>query len=67
MNFFDCIKMLTLTFEEFINNFAIDNKTLSNIRLEDIGKDLSLTPIEIVMRDQTPDNINDSNCKFTSN
>ena len=30
---------------------------MSDIRIKDIGKDKSLTPIEIVMRDQTPDNI----------
>ena len=59
MKFFDYLQMLTLTCEEFINNFAIDNKTLNNIRIEDIGKDICLSPIEIVMRDQTPDNIND--------
>ena len=53
--------MLTLPFEEFINNFDIDNKAMSNIKIEDIGKDISLTPFEIVMRDQTPVKINDSN------
>ena len=30
---------------------------MSDIRIKDIGKDISLTPIEIVMRDETPDNI----------
>ena len=49
--------MLTLTFEEFNNKFNIDNNAMSNIRIKDIGKDISLTPIEIVMRDQTPDSI----------
>ena len=29
--------MLTLTFEEFINNFGIYNKAMSNIKIEDIG------------------------------
>ena len=29
--------MLTLTFEEFINKFDIDNKAMSNIKIEDIG------------------------------
>ena len=33
--------MLTPTFEEFINKFGIDNKALSNIRIEDIGKDIN--------------------------
>ena len=55
------IKRLTLTFEEITNKFGIDNKAMSNIRIEDIGKDISLTPIEIVMRDQTPLTINYSN------
>ena len=55
------IQMLTLTFEEFINKFGIDNKAMSNIRIEDIGNDISLTPFEIVMRDKTPDNINENN------
>ena len=49
--------MHTLTFEEFINKFGIDNKAMSNIKIEDIVKDISLTPIEIVMRDHTPVNI----------
>ena len=30
---------------------------MSDIRITDTGKDISLTPIEIVMRDETPDNI----------
>ena len=47
--------MLILTFEEFNNKFNIDNSAMSDIRIKDIGKDISLTPIEIVMRDQTPD------------
>ena len=49
--------MLILTFEEFNNKFNIDNNAMSDIRIKDIGKDISLTPIEIVMRDETPDNI----------
>ena len=53
------IKMLILTFEEFINKFDIDNKAMSNIRIEDIVRAISLTPIEIVMRDKTPLTIND--------
>ena len=45
--------MLILFFEEFKNNkFNIDNIAMSNDRREDIGKDISLTPIEIVMRGQ---------------
>ena len=53
--------MLILTFEEFNNKFNIDNNAMSDIRIKDIGKDISLTPIEIVMRDQTPDSIRDTN------
>ena len=51
--------MLILTFEEFKNKFNIDNNAMSDIRIKDIGKDISLTPIEIVIRDQTPNNTND--------
>ena len=46
--------MLILTFEEFNNKFNIDNNAMSDIRIKDLGKDISLTPIEIVMRDQSP-------------
>ena len=63
----DFIQMLTLTFEEFINKFNIDNKAMSNIEIECIVKNISLTPIEIVMRDQTPVNINDSNFNIIGN
>ena len=52
--------MLILTFEEFNNKFNIDNNAMSDIRTKDIGKDISLTPIEIVMRDQTPDSIRET-------
>ena len=50
------IKMPMLSFEELNNKFGIDNKAMSNIRIEDIGKDINLTPKELVMRDQKPDN-----------
>ena len=53
--------MLILTFEEFNNKFNIDNNAMIDIRIKDIGKDISLIPIEIVMRDQTPDSIRDPN------
>ena len=33
---------------------------MSDIRIKDTGKDISLTPIEIVMRDQTPDSIRET-------
>ena len=55
------MKMLILTFEEFNNKFNTDNIAMSDIRLKDIGKDISLTPIEIVLRDQIPDNTSEPN------
>ena len=51
--------MLILTFEEFKNIFDIDNKAMSNIKIEDIGKYISLTPIEIIMRDEKPEMIDE--------
>ena len=59
--------MLILTFEEFKKKFNIDNNAMSDIRINDIGKDISLTPIEIVMRDQTLDNTSEPNCNFFVN
>ena len=53
--------MLILFFEEFNNKFNFDNNAMSDIRTKDIGKDISLTPIEIVMRDQTPDKTSEPN------
>ena len=49
--------MIILTFEEFSNKLNIDNNAMSGIKIKVIGKDISLTLIEIVMRDETPDNI----------
>ena len=40
---------------------------MSDIRIKDIGKDISLTPIEIVMRDQTPNNTSDPNFNIIVN
>ena len=40
---------------------------MSDIRIEDIGKDISLTPIEIVMRDQSPDNTSEPNFEIIVN
>ena len=51
--------MFILSFEEFNNNFFIDNKARSNIRIEAIGKEVSIITIEIVMRDQIPETIYD--------
>ena len=59
--------MLILTFEEFNNKFNIDNSAMSDIRIKDIGKDISLTPIEIVMRDQTPNNVSEPNSNIIVN
>ena len=49
--------MLILTFEEFNNKFKIDNIAMIDIRIKDIGKDISLTQVEIVMRDENPKTI----------
>ena len=59
--------MLILTFEEFNSNFGIDNETMSKIRIEDIGKDINLTPIEILTRDQQPDNKSEPNFNIIMN
>ena len=59
--------MLILTFEEFNNKFNIDNSAMSDIRIKDIGKDISLTPIEIVMRDDKLDNTNETNFNIIVN
>ena len=59
--------MLILTFEEFNNKFNVDNSAMSDIRIKHIGKDISLKPIEIVMRDETPDNIFDNNFNIIVN
>ena len=40
---------------------------MSDIRIQDICKDISLTPIEIVIRDENPDNINDKNFNIIVN
>ena len=59
--------MLILTFEEFNNKFNIDNNAMSDIRIKDIGKDISLTPIEIVMRDENPKIIRELNFNIIVN
>ena len=40
---------------------------MSDIRIKDIGKDISLTLIEIVTRDQTPDNTSEPNVNIIVN
>ena len=59
--------MLTLNFEEFIIRFSIDNKPMSIIEIVDMGKDISITPIEIVKKYQTPDSNNDNNFNIRVN
>ena len=59
--------MLILTFEEFINKFNIDNNAMSDIRIKYIGKDISITPIEIVMRDENPKTIRELNFNIIVN
>ena len=56
--------MLILSFEEFNNKFGIHNKAMSNIKIEDIGKDISPTPIEIVMKYQKADSVCDPRSGF---
>ena len=58
--------MLILTFEEFNNKYIMYNNAMSDIRIKDIGKDISLTPIEIVMRDQTLDYTSETNFNIIS-
>ena len=59
--------MLILTFEEFNNKFNIDNNAMRDIRIKDIGKDISLLPIEIVMRDDKLDNTSENNFNIIVN
>ena len=59
--------MLILTFKEFNNKFNIDNNAMSDIRIKDIGKDISLTPIEIVMRDDKPEMVSEPNSNIIVN
>ena len=59
--------MLILTLEEFNNKYNIDNNAMSDIRIKYIGKDISLTPIEIVMRDQSPKTICEPNSNIIVN
>ena len=59
--------MLILTFEEFNNKFGIDNRAMIYIRIKDIGKDIILTPSEIVMTGQKPDNAREPNFNLIIN
>ena len=53
--------MLILRFEEFNNEFSIDNEPMSNIRIKDIGKDIRLILIEKIMRGEVPEMIYEIN------
>ena len=46
--------MIFPTFKEINNKNNIDNIAMSNIEIEDLGRNISLTSIEVVMRDQAP-------------
>ena len=59
--------MLILTFEDFNNKYNIDNEAMSDSRIKDIGKDISLTPIEIVMRDEILNVISEHNFNIIVN
>ena len=59
--------MLILAFEEFNNKFNNDNSAMSDIRKKDLGKDISLTPIELVMSDQTPNSVTNNNFNIIVN
>ena len=59
--------MLILTFEEFNNKFNIDNNAMSDIRIKDIGKEISLTAIGIVMRDDKPEMVSEPNSNIIVN
>ena len=59
--------MHILNFEEFNNKFNIHNSAMSDIRIKDMGKDISLQQIEIVMRDQTPDSIREPASQINDN
>ena len=52
--------MLILSFTETKNEFGIDNEPTSNIRIKDMGKDISPIPIEIIMRDEKPEITNET-------
>ena len=59
--------MLILTSEKFNNKFNIDNNAMSDIRIKDISKDISVTPIEIVMRDDKPEMVSEPNSNIIVN
>ena len=54
--------MIILSFK-----YNIENKAMSTIPIANIVKDISLIPIEILMRDQTPKTIVNEEYNFNSN
>ena len=52
---------MVLTFEKFNSKIIINRKALGKIEIENIDRDISLIPIEIVMRDQASEAINETN------
>ena len=59
--------MLVLSFEEFPNVFDNKNEAMSNFDIERIGCDLTLIPIEVVMRSQITESIIEDNVNFIVN
>ena len=59
--------MLILTLEELNNKFIIDDEARSNMKIEGIGRYISLIPKEIVMRHQKRDNIIENKFNFIGN
>ena len=58
---------IVLTFEKFNNKIIINNKAVGKIEIENIDRDISLITIEIVMRDQTSEPINETNFNIIVN
>ena len=56
---------IAITFEEFNNKFFFVIEAMSNVKIENIGRDICLKPI--VMRDQTPETIIETRFKNITN
>ena len=65
------IKKLILFFEKFNNKLnearIINNEARSNIKIEDIGRNINLIPKKILMRDQKPFSNNDDDFNIIFN
>ena len=48
------LKVIFPNFKEFNDKYKIDNIAMSNIEIEDLGRNIGLTSIEVVMRGQAP-------------